>query len=261
MTTDSTEDRIVQPTRVHLDQITLILTRPKYPGNIGSVARAAKNMGIHRIRVVKRGDPDMEEIYPQIHKMATHLAADVVEKIEFFQTIEEAIADATYIVGTTARFGTARRPVIDPVEMAERLIDVSQNNHVAIVFGPEDAGLSTQELQCCHDFVAIPTSDAFRSINLSHAVMIICYELFKASLPGQDKGFTPKLASSGELEGMYAQLQDMFVKIDFINPENPEYWMTSVRRMLSRLRLQAKEVKMIRGVCRQVLWYTSNKKT
>ncbi len=261
MTTDSPEDRIARTTRVALDQITLVLTRPKYPGNIGSVARAAKNMGIHRIRVVKRSDLDLNESYPQIYQMSTHLAIDVVEKIEFFSTLEEAIADASYVVGTTARFGTARRPVIDPVEMAERLIDVSRNNQVAIVFGPEDTGLSTEELQCCHDFVAIPTSDAFRSINLSHAVMIICYELFKASLPVQDKGFTPKLASAGELEGMYTQLQDMFVKIDFINPENPEYWMTSVRRMLSRLRLQAKEVKMIRGICRQVLWYTSNKKT
>lgn len=242
------------------ENITIVLQRPKYPGNIGSVARAAKNMGIGNISVVKRGETLPEEVMPEIRKMATHLAGDTVDRIRFFTGLEEAVADCNYIVGTTSRFGNARQPVIDPGEMAAKLIDISRNNRVAVVFGPEDIGLTNEELQLCHEFVAIPTADDLKSLNLSHAVMVICYEIFTASAAAKER-FTPKLATSAELEGMYAQLKDMFLKIDFINPENPEYWMSHVRRFLSRIGLYSKEVQIIRGICRQVLWYTSDKKT
>jgi tRNA/rRNA methyltransferase len=246
-----------------LDHVTLVLTRPKYPGNIGSAARAAKNMGLQSISVVKRGSCDPEEIMPEVRRMATHLAGDIVERIRFFETLEEALVDFNYVIGTTSRLGSARKPVVDPAEMARGLLDISQHNQVAIVFGPEDFGLSNAELQLCHEFVAIPTAKELKSINLSHAVMIICYALFTASseAPDATAGFTPKLATSAELEGMYAQLKDMFLKIDFINPENPDYWMANVRRFLSRIHLYSKEVQIIRGICRQVLWYSANKKT
>jgi tRNA/rRNA methyltransferase len=247
------------------ENITIVLNRPKYPGNIGSVARAAKNMGIGRIAVVKRGDPGLPDLAgaaagEEIRRMATHFASDIVEGITFHDRLKEALAGFHYVVGTTSRFGSARQPVIGPAEMVNRLIDLSRNNRVAIVFGPEDFGLSNEELQYCHDFVAIPTAEELKSINLSHAVMIICYEIFRASSEKQ-QNFTPKLATAGELEGMYSQLRDMFIKIDFINPENPDYWMSHVRRFLSRIHLYSKEVQIIRGICRQVLWYTTNKKT
>ncbi len=246
-----------------LDNITLVLTKPKYPGNVGSVARAAKNMGIRSIYVVKRDQCDPEEIMPEIRRMATHLAGDVVGRIRFFESLEEALAGFTYVIGTTSRLGSARKPVTDPAEMARGLVDISRKNRVAVVFGPEDFGLSNAELQYCHEFVAIPTAKGLKSINLSHAAMIICYMLFTASTeqPDSKEGFTPKLATSAELEGMYGQLKDMFLKIDFINPENPDYWMANVRRFFSRIRLYSKEVQIVRGICRQVLWYTSNKKT
>jgi tRNA/rRNA methyltransferase len=242
------------------ENITIVLHRPKYPGNIGSAARAAKNMGIRNISVVERGEARVEEIMPEIRKMATHLAADTVDCIRFFTDLKEAIADYGYVVGTTSRFGNARQPVIDPAETAAKLIDISRHNRVAVVFGPEDFGLSNEELQLCHEFVAIPTADDLKSLNLSHAVMVVCYEIFKAST-GRKERFTPKLATSAELEGMYAQLKDMFLKIDFVNPQNPEHRMAQVRRFLSRVGLYSKEVQIIRGICRQVLWYASDKKT
>lgn len=249
--------------RIKRENITIVLNRPKYPGNIGSVARAAKNMGIEHISVVRRGDPseqDREKMEEEIRKMATHLACDTVERIRYFGTLAEALGEFNYVIGTTSRFGIARQPVIDPGDMAAGLIELSQNNRAAIVFGPEDVGLTNEELQLCHEFVAIPTSEELKSLNLSHAVMVICYEIFTASSVPKDR-FTPKLATSGELEGMYEQLKEMFLQIDFINPENPDYWMTHVRRFLSRVRLTSGEVQIIRGICRQVLWYSSNKKT
>jgi tRNA/rRNA methyltransferase len=238
------------------ENITIILNRPKYPGNIGSVARCAKNMGIERLFVVGYSNPDLEET----KKMATHFASDVVKNMKHFNQLDEALSGFHYVVGTTSRLGSVRGPVVHPREMAEQIVDISQNNKVAVLFGPEDAGLTNDELKYCHLLVTIPTSNDLKSINLSHAVMILCYEIFAACTPSPER-FTPKLATSFELEGMYDHLKEMFIKIGFINLENPEYWMTSIRRFFSRTKLFSKEVQIIRGICRSVERYIEDKKT
>ena len=243
-------------TTVKTENITIVLNKPKYPGNIGSVARCAKNTGIEKLFIVGHSDPDIEEI----EKMATHVASDTIENIKYFKDLNEALTGFTYIVGTTSRLGSVRGPVVYPREMAEQITDISQNNQVAILFGPEDTGLTNDELNYCHLLVTIPTSSEFKSINLSHAVMILCYEIFTASTPTPER-FTPKMATSFELEGMYDHLKKMLVKIAFINLENPDYWMTNIRRFLSRTKLFSKEVQIIRGICRRVERSIENKKT
>ena len=243
-------------TTASIENITIVLNNPKYPGNIGSVARCAKNMGINRLSVVGHSNSDIEEI----KKMATHFASDVVENIKHFNQLDAALSDFHYIVGTTSRLGSVRGPVVQPREMAEQIVEISQKNKVAILFGPEDAGLTNDDLKYCHLLVTIPTSDDLKSINLSHAVMILCHEIFTARTPSPES-FTPKLATSFELEGMYNHLKEIFIKIGFINLENPEYWMTSIRRFLSRTKLFSKEVQIIRGICRSVERYIEDKKT
>jgi tRNA/rRNA methyltransferase len=192
--------------------------------------------------------------------MATHVAADIVDGIQYYDSLDEALAGFHYIVGTTARRGGARGPLVSPREMAGTIVDVSKNNEVALLFGPEDTGLSNDELRFCHLVVAIPSSGRFKSINLSHSVMILCYEIFIARADIQET-FTPRMATSVELEGMYDQMKALFLKIGFLNPQNPDYWMMHIRRFLSRTRLLSKEVKVIRGICRQLDWYERNKKT
>jgi len=142
--------------------------------------------------------------------------------------------------------------------MAEDVVDISQNNRVALVFGPEDRGLTNNELQYCDVLVKIPSSEGLKSINLSHAVMIICYEIFTARF-GFNSVFTPKLATSAEMEAMYGHLKEMFVRIGFIKTQNPDYWMTNVRRLFSRTKLLARDVKIIRGICHQVDLYGKRK--
>jgi len=130
---------------------------------------------------------------------------------------------------------------------------------VAILFGPEDIGLTNDELRRCQALITIPTSEKLRSLNLSHAALIVCYEIFLASTAVPER-FKPRLATSVELEGMYTQIKDLFVRIGFINPQNPEYWMLNVRRFFSRMDLRSRDVKMIRGLCRQIDWYVKDKK-
>jgi len=242
--------------RAKTENITIVLNKPKYPGNVGSVARCARNMGIEKISVVGNRDLALEEM----RQMATHFAAGIVDRIQHFDRLDEALARFHYIVGTTSRRGSARGPVVSPREMAARLVDISQDNKVALLIGPEDTGLSNDDLRFCHLLVTIPTSKHNKSINLSHAAMILCYEIFVSHMEPME-AFTPRLAASAELEGMYDHLKGLLMKIGFLNPENPEFWMMHIRRFLGRTNLFSKEVKIIRGICRQLEWYMKNKKT
>jgi tRNA/rRNA methyltransferase len=238
--------------------ISIVLYKPKYAGNIGSVARAAKNMGISNIIVVGKADIDREEM----QQRSTHLAVDVLDQIQYLESIEEALGSFNYIVGTTARLGKARGPFISPRAAAQVIAGVSQKNKVALLFGPEDTGLANDELRLCHTVVTIPTSREFTSLNLSHAVMVLCYEIFVASPAVTTvKDAAPKLALSSELEGMYGQIKTLLADIEFLNPENPDYWMMHLRRFFGRTSLLSREVKIIRGICRQLALYAHHKKT
>ena len=233
----------------NLDRVTIVLNKPRFSTNIGAAARAVKNMGLGQLVVVAPADYDQEKV----NRMATHAAADVVNGMRIVDTIEDALASFTYIVGTTARLGGERSVVYSPAKMAEKLIAVSQDNQVAVVFGPEDRGLTNDEIRLCHELVNIPTAD-FSSLNLAQAVMILCYEIFTASKDTAEE-FVPRLANRYELDGMYDQLKDVLVRIDYIKPDNPDYWLRHIRRFFSRIGLRAREVGIIRGICRQINWY------
>lgn len=239
--------------KVRLDHITFVLHRPQFPENIGAAARAMKNMGITQLRVVAPLDCDLTRIL----RIATHNVEDVVLNMEIYDQLLEALAPFQFIVGTTARTGSHRQTIRDPRELARELVNISQHNQIAVLFGPEKTGLTNRELQYCDSLVTIPTAQ-FSSINLAQAVMIIAYEIFLASTD-PPKAFVPRLADRWELEGMYEHLTKTLVKINFINPQNPEYWINSVRRFFSRVGLRARDVKVIRGMCRQMDWYVEER--
>jgi tRNA/rRNA methyltransferase len=234
---------------VSLEHVTIVLNRPRYPENIGAAARAACNMGIDRLVVVAPENCDLTRVLT----LATHAAMQVVENMLYFEDLQSALAPYTYVVGTTARLGGQRQVVSSPAQMADQLAAISRENEVALLFGPEDRGLTNEELRLCHQLVTIPTA-RFASLNLAQAVMVLCYELFKTNTcpPGT---FTPRLATRAELDGMYAQIKNILVRINYIQPENPDYWMNKLRHFLTRLQLKAGEVSILRGICRQIDWY------
>ncbi|MBW1895445.1 MAG: RNA methyltransferase, partial [Deltaproteobacteria bacterium] len=196
--------------------------------------------------------------FTRILKLATHFAADLVADMEVYEDLGSALAPFHYVVGTTARVGSHRPTRTNVQGLAESLVSISQENLVALVFGPESYGLTNQESRLCDALVTIPTSE-FASLNVAQAVMILCYEIFLAS---REAGapFTPRMATRRELEDMYEQLKETFVRINFINAENPDYWMQHIRRFFSRAGVRARDVKMARGICRQIEWYGSRRK-
>jgi tRNA/rRNA methyltransferase len=238
---------------VNLGHVAVVLQKPRYPENIGSAARAMRNMGLGRLRVVAPENFDLSKV----RALATHAAADVVDRIELFEDLGTALAPFQYVVGTTARTGGQRRVIDSPARLARELIAISRENQVALVFGPEDRGLTNEDIRLCHSLVTIPTAD-FSSLNLAQAVMVLCYELARAGRP-QGGGFSPRMATRHELDGMFDQLREILVRISFINAENPDYWLNNLRRFFTRLQLRAGEVAIIRGLCRQVDWYAEKR--
>ncbi len=237
--------------RAILDNLAIVLHKPRLPENIGASARAACNMGVRKLVVVEPLNFDPTKI----SKMATHSAAELVAQIEVFGDLEDALKPYQWVVGTTARSGSQRAIASDPRKLAQELIPITQQNQVALLFGPENFGLSNDNLRLCHTVTTIPTTKS-ASLNLAQAVMVLCYEIFLASRDDLTK-FTPRLASHRELESMYDELKKVFVNICFINPENPDYWMTHVRRFFARTNLRARDISIIRGMCRQIEWYGS----
>jgi tRNA/rRNA methyltransferase len=234
---------------VNLGNISIVLMQPRYSENIGATARAMRNMGIHHLVIVDPRNFDLNNAL----KLATHFAADIVEKSSVCEDLRDALAPFNYVVGATARLGKQRRLIHTPSNLAQKLIPISIENRIAILFGPEDKGLSNEDLRYCQALVNIPTTE-FSSLNLAQAVIIMCYEIFIAGLETNEQ-FAPRLANRHELDGMFDQLKDILLRISYINAENPDYWMNNFRRFFTRLQLRAKEVNIIRGLCRQVDWY------
>ena len=231
------------------DNISIVLQRPRYPENIGSAARAMCNMGFKDLIVVEPGIWDEE----RIRRLATHVAGSIVDRMKRFDSLEEALAPFGHVVGTTARLGGQRPVLKSPEFLAQKIIPISRDNRVAILFGPEDRGLTNEDLKRCHQLVNIPTVD-FTSLNLAQAVMVICYCLSvagSAAPPAQ----APRLAKRIELDKMYEDLTNTLIEIGYINPENPDYWMIRIRRFFTRMSLRAGEASIVRGVCRQIRRY------
>jgi len=235
---------------MNTEHFAIVLVETQIPENIGSVARAMNNMGFRRLVLVKPIRCDLSRVL----KTATGSSIDIVEEMETYDDLKEALGPFQYVVGTTARTGSHRPALTNPRRLAHDLVAISQENRVALLFGPEDRGLSNEHLRYCHTTATIPTA-RFSSLNLAHAVMILCYEIFMTGKQPAPEAL-PRLANKFELEGMYDHLKDVFMKIGFINPQNPEHWMLNIRRFLSRLPLRAREVRVIRGICRQMDWYT-----
>ena len=234
--------------RVNLDNVAIVLFRPQIPENVGATARAACNMGIEHLHLVEPHPLDLK----QARIVATQAAAHLLDSMVVHGDLAQALGPFQYVVGTTARLGGIRKELRSPRDMAHRLIDLSRHNQIALLFGPENYGLTNRELTLCHALVTIPTA-ACTSLNLAQAVMVMAYELSTART--DSPRYQPRLASTHELETMYAILQETLVKIDYIDEQNPEHWMLNVRRLFGRHGLLARETQVIKGMCRQIDWY------
>lgn len=233
-----------------LDRIRIVLVATSHPGNIGSVARAMKTMGIKNLVLVA------PEKFP--HPKALELASnadDIVHKAVVVPSLTDAIADCHLVVGTSARCRKIPWPLVNPREMAARIKQEAAESKIAIVFGREHSGLTNEELELCHFHVQIPANEEYSSLNIAAAVQVITYELRLAYLetkPETEKPWDFRVANTLEMESFFAHLQNVLVKIDFLKLSAPRQLMRRLRRFFLRARPDVMEMNILRGMLRAV---------
>jgi len=233
---------------MNLDSVSIILVGPKFPENIGSVARAMKNMGLSRLIVVNGCSP----LHASAYKLASG-AEDILERAEELFTLKEAVSETGCVVGTTSRGGKERSPLLTPESLAKKLIPISLKNSIGLVFGSEKEGLTNEELSLCHLYVRIPSMESFPSLNLAQAVMVVCYELFQGSIEIHQKPI--QLAQAEQLERMFEHMEKTLIRIGFLDSKHSKRIMRVLRRLFGRNQLDEREVQILRGIWSQMDQY------
>lgn len=249
------------------DNIYFVLVEPREAGNIGASARALKNMGFRNLCLVN--PPAV--LTDEARWLARH-ALDILESAKTFETLEDALADKSLVVGTTRRTGKRRGPTIHAEEAVGNLVSNAAKNKIAIIFGREDRGLYNKEVSRCGFLLTIPSNRSQPSLNLSQAVLIISYELSKAGHSFSEKKrslrkgscgsvYPVPLASSAELVpqkellSLYTRIDSTLKALGYIPRGNRDLEakiMLNLKYFIGRAGLTRWELNMLHGICSQI---------
>lgn len=234
-----------------LDDITVVLVQPERPMNIGAAARAMKNAGVTRLALVAPVPKRLDGAY----RMATH-ATDVLDRAQTFACISAAAAGAARIFAVTRRGDLGDASVLSPRELGALVAAEPAARPCALVFGPEHRGLSNAEIGACHRVVTIPSSPDCPSLNLSHAVMVVCHELLCAlqARPDAPARAAEPLPPAGEIEELLEHARRTLLAIGFLKAQNPDRLQHLFRSLLTRATVTARELRILRGILAQIDW-------
>lgn len=222
----------------------LVLDHPQDVVNIGGVVRVMMNFGVSRLRLVNPEDFDTYRI-----EGIAHRSMPLLEAATLHDTLEDAVADCTWVLGTTARARTAGRNYVRPREVAPELAARATEGTVAILFGREDKGLFNEALDLCHAVAIIPTDPSYSSLNLAQAALVILYEAFLAAegrLPDLPRGRrATRLPTQEELETTYRALESGLRAIEFFKARKPATVMRTLRTLITRADPDLREAKLL----------------
>lgn len=225
-----------------LESVRVVLSRPRESRNVGAVCRAMKNMGLTRLYVA-----DFEELDREQAKILAIHAADVLDNAVMTSSLEKAVAGCSLVAGMTRRWGKNRKYLyLDPAELAGRLL-AYEGDETALVFGNEVSGLSDEELRLCHVGVTIPSSPDFPSLNLSHAVQIITYEVYRAFHKAAGKRYYTPITGQ-TLDDLVSHLTSSLNSLGFYKLVTPEEMGRFFRDIFARAALSRRESERIRSI-------------
>jgi tRNA/rRNA methyltransferase len=243
--------------------VRIVLVEPSGPLNVGAVARVMKNMGLRNLVLV---NPQCDPLGIEARQMAVH-GADILEAAQQVATIPGALTGCQRAIATTSRIRTLPTQLESPRSALPWLLAETVTS--ALIFGPEDRGLSNIELNYAQRFVGIPASGEYPSLNLAQAVAVCCYELYQSNqellstasqglLTTGDASLSPahpiELAPWEILEGYYEHLEAVLLQIGYLYPHTAPSRMEKFRRLLNRATPTTEEVTMLRGILRQMEW-------
>lgn len=229
--------------------VRIVLVNTTHSGNIGGVARAMKNMGLCQLYLVAPRQFPAEEA-----NWRAASAGDVLDTAVVTETLQDAIADCHFVVGTSARGRRIPWPTVNPRQCAAQVAARTAGGaQVAIVFGREDRGLTNDELQACNLHLHIPTHEDYTSLNLAMAVQIVAYELRMLSVEGELPAseyadWDAPFCSVEDMQRYFEHLEETLVQVGFLNPVAPRQLMARLRRLYSRIPLDEMEMSILRGI-------------
>jgi tRNA/rRNA methyltransferase len=237
-----------------LQTIKIILVEPAGPLNVGSVARIMKNMGLQQLILV---NPQCDRLGEDARKMAVH-GIDVLENAQEVATLPEALAGCQRAIATRGRSRSLPTVLETPRQGLPWLL--SESLTTALIFGPEDRGLSNDELQYAQRYVGIPANPDYPSLNLAQAVAVCAYELYQIAVDPLSSALDEREQISPpapieQLEAYYQQLENLLLDIGYLYPHTAPSRMKKFRQMYNRAQLTPEEVAMLRGILSQIDWH------
>ena len=236
-------------------QPVMVLVSPQMGENIGAAARGMLNFGLEHMRLVAPRDG-----WPNPAATATASgAAKVLDKVGVFDTTQEAIGEFDYVFATTARSRDLTKPIVTPEQaMAQARAMIGAGKRVAVLFGPERAGLENSDIALANAIVSVPVNPGFASLNLAQCVLLTGYEWRRQDSEAQPMPETVQMASQIEVEKLYDHFVERLDVAGFFFPETKaEPMRLNLRNMLSRMPLTPQDVQIFHGMLRQfVRWKT-----
>jgi len=232
--------------------LAVVLVEPAGPLNVGSVARLCANFAIDQLRLVA---PRCDHLGAEARQMAVHGEA-LLEQAQLYPDLAAAIADCQRVVATSGRIETESLPLSEPAPALRWLWQGSSGDAgAALVFGREDRGLSNAELLQAGRLVRLATSEAYASLNLSHAVAICLHELQACRTTERtEPADLGNLCERGALEATLADAEALLLEVGFLYPHTAAARMAKLRALLQRAQVQEPEVALLRGMVRQLRW-------
>jgi tRNA/rRNA methyltransferase len=227
-----------------LKRVRVVLSHTTHPGNIGGAARAMKTMGLSALYLVKpKCFPD-----PQASARASG-ALDVLRGAKICESLDDALEGCVLAAAVTARHRDLSPPVLLIRDAARRLLEAARTEEVALVFGTENSGLTSEEVARCQMVVHIPASPIYPSLNLACAVQVLCYELRMAVVDSAEPAQQPvPLARLEDVERFLALLEKTLIEIEFLDPLAPKRLMPRLRRLLAKAEVEKEELNILMGI-------------
>jgi len=234
----------------------VVLVEPKGPLNVGSVARLCANFEVHELRIIS---PKCDLYSLEAKKMALK-GQKYLDKCKIFNNLEQAIFDCDLVLASCGRIDKSKESFFEsPEDISKWITSKKHINNLAIVFGREDRGLTNEELLMAHKIFNIPSSDNYPSLNLSHAVSIILYELNKSSKRDLHMDLTVfDLASSKQINESFLEIEEMLIRVGYLLKHTSRAKISKFKKYILRANTSIHEMNILRGIVHQINWFLNN---
>ena len=242
----------------NFSNLKIILVEPNGPLNVGSVARLCSNFEVDELRIVS---PKCDICSFEAKKMALK-GQEYLDNCKIFYNLEDAIFDCDLVIASCGRIEVSKDSFFESSEnVFNWILSFKKINKLAIIFGREDRGLTNYELLLANKTVYIPTSEKNPSLNLSHAVAIVLYELNKSSKRIFNKELKVfNLASSKQIHDSFVEVEEMLLDVGYLLKHTSKTKINKFKNFILRANTSMHEINVLRGIVHQINWYLNNSK-